>query len=98
MIGHIFDITTTPELIEALEKEVENLAFHIKTGHHIDFQVNVIKLNLIGNNATIEQQNEFMQWDSTRFARRGIISRLKSKFNYFNFETTESGGINIYPK
>lgn len=87
----------TPELIEALEQELERASFHLRTGQHIEIRTGLINFSIIGRGASREQRKEYVSYDSTRFERRSVVSRLSSKFHSIDFAIAGETGIDIYP-
>jgi phosphomannomutase len=92
------DWNGTPELIEALEAELENASFRLRTGQHIEYRTGLINLSILGRGASQSQRAEYVAYDSTRFERRSLINKLSDKFHDLEFVIAGETGIDIYPK
>jgi phosphomannomutase len=87
----------TPELIEALEEELEKASFRLRTGQHIELRTGLINFSVVGRGADHAQRAEYVSYDSTRFERRSIAARLKERFKHVDFAIAGETGIDIYP-
>lgn len=87
----------TPELIAALEHELTIASFHIRTGQHIEIRTGLINFSIVGRGANKEQRKQYVDFDSTRFERRSVVSRLLHRFHDIDFAIAGETGIDIYP-
>lgn len=87
----------SPELIEALEGELEICSFRLRTGNHIEMRTGLINFSVVGRNADRQQRAEYVAYDSTRFERRSIVNRLSERFHDLEFAIAGETGIDIYP-
>ncbi len=92
------DWVGTPELIEALEEELEIASFRLRTGQHIQHKTGLINFSVIGRGSDRSQRDEYMEYDRTRFERRSIITRLKNRFYDLDLAIAGEIGMDIYPK
>ena len=84
-------------LINALNKELANSKFPVKTGRHIENRTGLINFSVVGRNATKEQRNEYVAFDNSTEERKNIANRLSKKFGDIEFTIAGETGIDIYP-
>lgn len=96
-VVHLADWTGTPELTAALEHELENSQFHIKTGRHIETRTGLVNFSIVGRNANLQQRHEYVVFDTATSERTRIAQRLTDKFNDIEFTIAGETGIDIYP-
>jgi HAD superfamily hydrolase (TIGR01484 family) len=90
--------TGTPELIQALEQELELASFPLRTGRHIEHKTGFINFSVLGRSADQQQRAQYAAYDGTRFERRSLIAKLGERFRDLEFVIAGEIGIDIYPR
>lgn len=73
------------KIIEELEEEVQQAAYHNKVGNHIQIENDKIYFSIVGMDCDHEQWEEYKAWEETRHGLKSIIQRLRPKFYKFEF-------------
>lgn len=84
-------------LIDALDEELTNSKFPIRTGKHIEIRTGLVNFSILGRNATTEQRAEYVKWDEETNERIDIALRLERQFEDIDFMLGGETGIDIYP-
>ena len=97
LITHKLDWDPPDALIEALNTELEESRFPIRTGNHIEIRTGLVNFSIIGRNATPEQRKEYIAWDEKTAERLTLAVILQRKFGGIDFMVGGETGIDIYP-
>lgn len=68
------------EEVEWLNNEIKNSSFVHKTGNHLEKRKGSYNFSIIGKNATIEQRQEYIKYDSEHKEREKLINKLTQHF------------------
>ena len=90
-------IKEAAKIIEALEAEIEQAAYHNKTGDHIHFEDGKIYFSIVGFKCDLAELTEYKAWEQTRHALRSVLARIEPDFYNFNFHNMETH-LEIEPK
>lgn len=72
--------------------------FPIKTGNHLEIRTGCMNLSIVGRNATHEQRQEFVKWDTEYGERERIADFLRPQFPELDFTIAGETGLDIFPK
>lgn len=72
--------------------------FPIKTGNHLEIRTGCMNLSIVGRNATHEQRQEFVKWDTEYGERERIADFLRPQFSELDFTIAGETGLDIFPK
>lgn len=97
LITHSSDWQPSQELLDALEEELENSDFPIKTGKHIEIRTGLVNFSVLGRNATVEDRKKYVEWDNETGERITIALRLERQFDDIDFMIGGETGLDIYP-
>lgn len=95
----VFQSTWNPpaNLIDALDVELTDSQFPIKTGRHIEIRTGLVNFSIVGRNASKEQRADYVKYDNEVNERIGIALRLERHFDDIDFMLGGETGIDIYP-
>lgn len=68
------------ELVRFLLHYIADLDIPIKRGTFVEFRNGMINVSPIGRNASVEERNEFQEYDETAKVRETFIRALKERF------------------
>lgn len=96
---HVYqnDFTPSEELLNALDKELLDSGFSVRTGNHIENRIGTINFSIVGRNANKEERQIYVAWDEATNERVLICKRLSEKFPDLEFVVGGETGIDIYP-
>lgn len=97
LITHASNWTPPYELIDALDEELTNSKFPIRTGKHIEIRTGLLNFSIVGRNANKKQREEYIKWDKETDERIDIALRLERQFEDIDFAIGGETGIDIYP-
>ena len=97
LIAHQSTWNPPHKLIDALDEELTNSKFPVKTGHHIEIRTGLVNFSIVGRNATKAQREEYVKWDNDTNERIDIALRLERQFDDIDFMLGGETGIDIYP-
>jgi phosphomannomutase len=95
----IFQSTWQPpaDLIDALDVELTNSQFPVKTGRHIEIRTGLVNFSIVGRNASKEQRSDYVKYDNEVNERIAMALRLERQFDAIDFMLGGETGIDIYP-
>ena len=95
----IFQSTWQPpaNLIDALDVELTNSQFPVKTGRHIEIRTGLVNFSIVGRNASKEQRLDYVKYDNEVNERIAMALRLERQFDAIDFMLGGETGIDIYP-
>jgi phosphomannomutase len=92
------DWTPPRELLLLLSKLIEVSSFQYKTGKHIEERTGMLNVSIPGRNCTLEERNQYINWDKETREREKILNTLKSEFpNVFDIFIGGDTGLDIFP-
>lgn len=97
LITHASNWKPSHELIDALDEELTNSKFPLRTGNHIEIRTGLVNFSILGRNATVDQRAEYVKWDNETAERLEIAVILENKFKDIDFMLGGDTGIDIYP-
>lgn len=97
LITHQSDWQPPHALIDALDEELTNSQFPVKTGRHIEIRTGLVNFSIVGRNATREQREQYIKWDNDTTERIDIALRLERRFDDIDFMLGGETGLDIYP-
>lgn len=95
----IYASTWTPSstLLEALERELEESDFPVKTGKHIEVRTGLVNFSVVGRNADSLQRSTYVKYDEDTGERLTIALKLEREFDDIDFVIGGETGIDIHP-
>lgn len=97
LITHAAKWTPPHDLIDALDEELSNSTFPVKTGNHIETRTGMLNFSIVGRKADVFQRTQYVLWDTENAERIDIALRLERKFEDLDFVLGGETGIDIYP-
>jgi phosphomannomutase len=97
LIIHASNWVPPQELLDALEEELEQSDFPIRTGNHIEHRTGLINFSVLGRGADPSQRNTYVKYDEETGERLNIALRLERQFDGIDFMIGGETGIDIYP-
>lgn len=85
------------ELIAALNDELEQSEFPLRTGNHIELRTGSLNFSVVGRNATAEQRKQYVEYDTKVAERLTLAVILQRKFGGIDFMVGGETGLDIYP-
>lgn len=89
--------TAPQELIDALNKELDESKFPMRTGNHIEHRTGLINFSIVGRNADTSQRKAYVDYDEEVGERLSVALRLERQFDDIDFMIGGETGIDIYP-
>jgi phosphomannomutase len=96
-LNHRTDFNPPDNLIEDLKAFVDNSAFPIKMGRHIDIRTGMLNFSIAGRNCTLKQRGVYIEWDKKHQERKEIVEILDKKYKDLSFNIGGQISIDIYP-
>ena len=81
------------ELEDDLEKYLNNSAYDVKTGRHLEYRTGMVNFSVVGRNANHDQRIAYNKWDNVEKERELLVSFINNKFN--EYEASVGGSISI---
>ena len=97
LITHASSWKPPHELIDALDEELTNSKFPIRTGNHIEIRTGLVNFSVLGRGADSQQRNTYVKYDEDTGERIDIALRLERQFENIDFMIGGDTGIDIYP-
>lgn len=85
------------DLIDALDNELTDSNFPLRTGNHIEMRTGLLNFSIVGRNAKKDQREQYIKWDEETGERINIALRLERQFENIDFMLGGETGIDIYP-
>mgnify|MGYP003638321557 FL=1 len=85
------------QLVEQLEKLIEDSPYAIRTGHHIEYRPGMINFSIVGRNATIEERKAYYKWDGKTQERKRMAVLLMTFLPGIDIKIGGQISIDIYP-
>tara|TARA_R110002072_G_scaffold35911_5_gene105765 strand:+ start:980 stop:1714 length:735 start_codon:yes stop_codon:yes gene_type:complete len=86
-----------PHLERLLSSLLESSPYHVKTGRHIENRPGMVNFSIVGRACTLEQREEYSQWDSTYRERRLLRDKIMSSFAGLDVALGGQISLDIYP-
>ena len=83
-------------LYRDLDSLVQTSQYHTKTGLHYEERVGMVNFSVVGRNATLEQRDEYSEYDQAEKEREEIVSLLKSRYTTLDFAIGGAVSIDIF--
>ena len=87
-----------PYLEEFLSRLLQSSPYHVKTGRHIENRPGMVNFSIVGRACTLEQREEYCQWDSTHRERRLLRDKIMASFTGLDVALGGQISLDIYPK
>jgi phosphomannomutase len=97
LITHASNWQPPHELIDALDEELTNSKFPIRTGNHIEIRTGLVNFSVLGRGADSQQRDTYKKYDEEHGERIDIALRLERQFKNIDFMIGGDTGIDIYP-
>ena len=97
LITHASNWKPSHELIDALDEELTNSKFPLRTGNHIEIRTGLVNFSVLGRNADSQQRETYIKYDEEHGERIDIALRLERQFEDIDFMIGGDTGIDIYP-
>lgn len=97
LITHASNWQPPHELIDALDEELTNSKFPLRTGNHIEIRTGLVNFSVLGRNADPVQRDTYKKYDEEHGERIEIALRLERQFEDIDFMIGGDTGIDIYP-
>jgi phosphomannomutase len=75
--------TLRPEESYWLESYIQESPYHTKTGNHIEQRNGSLNVSIVGRNATIEERQQYIEWDRKYQERKILIEEFTKTFKRF---------------
>ena len=85
-------------LLEELQLVLNETAFPIKTGNHIEIRTGMLNFSIVGRNADLSQRKEFFEYDQKTQTRESISQYLQARYPECGFSIAGETGIDIYER
>lgn len=83
---------------DILETLLVGSRFPIRTGKHIEKRSGMINFSIVGRNATKEQRQAYIDWDTKTKEREKIASKIRSYLPRLDCAIAGETGIDVYLK
>ena len=97
LIIHASTWKAPQELIDALNKELEESKFPLRTGNHIEHRTGLINFSIVGRNADSLQRKTYIDYDEETGERLTLALILERQFDDIDFMIGGETGLDIYP-
>jgi phosphomannomutase len=79
---------------------IADLKLPFKRGGFIDFRTSMIVISVIGQNCSLEERQQFIEFEKIHQARKKFIKTLKEEFKDYDLDFTIGGQISfeLFPK
>lgn len=81
------------ELLAFAQQFVDESAYPVRTGNHLEPRVGALNVSVVGRNATPGQRNDYQQFDHQNLERQRLIDALNSEFS--EYEANSGGQISV---
>ncbi|KAF5355325.1 hypothetical protein D9758_006033 [Tetrapyrgos nigripes] len=87
-------------LVNFILHYIADLDIPIKRGTFVEFRAGMINVSPIGRNATVQERNEFEEYDKKHGLRAAFVKVLQEKFSDYNLTFSIGGQISfdVFPK
>lgn len=75
--------TLNSEEISWLNNFIQESGYQIKTGNHIEQRIGSVNVSVVGRNASIDERNMFIEWDTTHSERTRLATEFVKEFTRF---------------
>ena len=77
---------------------LSNSRYPHRYGNHIEDRGSMLNFSIVGRDCTLEQRQEYFEWDNENSERKIIANAVKEKFPYLDAVIGGQISIDIYPK
>lgn len=97
-ITNAVDNKTIKSFINFCLRYISDLDIPVKRGTFIEYRSGMINVSPIGRNCTLEERNDFEEYDKIYNIRSTMLNQLQEKFgNVFDFTIGGQISIDVYP-
>lgn len=86
------------EMFDAFDDFLQISQFPVKTGHHVDVRPGLVNFSIIGRGCTIDEREEYKEWDAVHYERQAIADYLNTYFPAYDCQVAGETGIDIVEK
>ena len=87
------EFEVSQELEDCLQYFLQNSNFEYRCGRHLEFRTGMLNFSIVGRNASMNQRDEYNQWDKIHGERDKIANFINKQFP--TLEATVGGSISI---
>lgn len=91
------DFQLTSEMKSFLEQLIAESEFEPKTGIHIEERIGMVNFSILGRNATHEERQMYVTWDSLMKEREKIKEQISLRYPEIDVTMGGETGLDIYP-
>lgn len=81
-----------------LEEQLNASQFKLRTGLHFEHRPGMCNFSVVGRNATVEERQQYVKYDSESYERSKIAKRFNKTFPKLSAKVGGETGIDIFPK
>ena len=85
-------------LHDALNIELQNNKFPLRTGNHIEQRTGLLNYSVVGRNCTLGERKLYVEYDIENNDREQAAERLRKDFPDIEFKVAGETGIDITPR
>jgi len=86
------------EQMNWLEDRLEESAFNLRTGNHIEQRPGMVNFSIVGRNANLEERARYVAYDTVENERKTIADAFNTMFPDLSAKVGGETGIDISPK
>jgi phosphomannomutase len=72
-----------PDELDWLNCYIQESRYHTKTGNHIEQRIGSLNVSVVGRNATINERNDYIEWDKKYNERKILAYKFIKRFPRF---------------
>jgi phosphomannomutase len=92
------DVDLPMEMFDCFEDFLQISEFPVKTGNHIEIRPGLANFSIIGRGCTIDEREEYKEWDARHEEREAIVEYINEKFPAFEAQIAGETGVDIIRK
>ena len=80
-----------------LLKTLDNSAYPVRTGIHIEQRPGIVNFSIVGRGANLAQRRDYFEWDNRHREREAIAREVVQRFARIGCQIAGETGVDIFP-